>query len=353
MTFTPAQIRTLSWTGLALGLAWLVWTLGAVLAPFLLAAVLAYMLQPAVDALHRRRVPRALAVGLVETLALVTLLAVLLLIVPILAREIPLMRDKLPELIQRANDAIVPWLSRWGLRSSLDVASLKAFLVKHLSANADDIVGTTLSSLKIGGSFVFALIGNAVLVPVVLFYLLMDWHALVRRVQALVPPRMRAVVDGFLEECDHTLGQYLRGQLLVMVLLAIYYTSGLALAGFELAVPVGVFTGLAVFVPYVGFGLGLLMALLAAALQFGSWGGFIAVAVVYGIGQVVESIFLTPRLVGERIGLHPIVVIFALLAFGQMLGFVGVLIALPASAVGAVAFRRLVDQYRSSRMYLG
>ena len=164
---------------------------------------------------------------------------------------------------------------------------------------------------------------------------------------------MKPAVAAFLQDCDHMLGQYLRGQLLVMGILALFYSIGLSLFRFELALPVGVFTGLAVFIPYLGFGLGLLLALFAAALQFGSWFGLLAVGLVYGIGQVLESVFLTPRLVGERIGLHPIVVLFALLAFGQLLGFVGVLIALPASAVGAVAVRRLLDSYRSSRLFLG
>jgi predicted PurR-regulated permease PerM len=164
---------------------------------------------------------------------------------------------------------------------------------------------------------------------------------------------MRPSFDDFFAECDDVLGQYLRGQLLVMLVLAGYYAVGLGLFRFELALPVGVFTGLAVFIPYIGFGLGLLLALLAAVLQFGDLYGLMAVAVVYGLGQVLESFFLTPRLVGERIGLNPLMVIFALLAFGQLFGFVGVLIALPVSAVGLVAVRRLQRAYLASRLYHG
>ena len=149
------------------------------------------------------------------------------------------------------------------------------------------------------------------------------------------------------------LGQYLRGQLLVMVILAVYYSLGLALFRFDLALPVGVFTGLAIFIPYVGFGLGMLLALVAGLLQFASLYGLVAVAVVYGLGQVLESFVLTPRLVGERIGMNPLMVIFALLAFGQLFGFVGVLIALPLSALLVVAARRLRLAYLDSRMYLG
>jgi predicted PurR-regulated permease PerM len=192
-----------------------------------------------------------------------------------------------------------------------------------------------------------------VLVPVVTFYLLLDWNARVAQLKALVPPRLRERTDGFLDECDAVLGQYLRGQMLVMVALATYYAAALALAGFDLALPVGVFTGLAVFVPYLGFGLGLAMALLAALLQFGTLGALAWVGLIYGIGQVLESFLLTPRLVGERIGLSPLAVIFALLAFGQLFGFVGVLVALPASAVAVVAARRLRAGYLASRLYAG
>ena len=149
------------------------------------------------------------------------------------------------------------------------------------------------------------------------------------------------------------LGQYLRGQLLVMLTLAVYYSVGLSLFGLDLAMPIGIFTGLAVFVPYLGFGLGLLLATLAGLLQFASIKAVVMVAVVYGVGQFVEGFFLTPRLVGERIGLHPLAVIFALLAFGQLFGFVGVLVALPASAVLLVGIRRVRASYLASKLYQG
>ena len=159
-------------------------------------------------------------------------------------------------------------------------------------------------------------------------------------------------MQSFLDETDEVLGQYLRGQLLVMGILAVIYTVLLALVGLDLALPIGVFTGLAVFVPYLGFGLGMILALLAALLEFQSILGVALVAGVYMLGQVIESMYLTPRLLGERIGLHPIAVIFALLAFGHLFGFVGVLIALPASAVLLVAIRRARNEYLKSDLYL-
>jgi predicted PurR-regulated permease PerM len=350
---TSASRRGLAWAALALGCALLLWLLAPVLTPFVVAAVLAYALHPAVEALAARRVPRLAAVIVVEVLAIVMLLALVLLLIPVIAKELPLLREQIPGLADRVNASLTPWLAQHGIHVALDSASIKAFVLKVLDANLEDWIATALNSARIGGSVLLALVGNAILMPVVLFYLLADWPQLVERVQGLVPPAMRERVLGFLAECDAVLGQYLRGQLMVMGVLAVYYGAALAIAGFDLALPVGVFTGLAIFIPYLGFGLGLALALLAGVLQFGGWYGVLAVAVVYGIGQVAESLVLTPRLVGERIGLNPLAVIFALLAFGHLFGFVGVLIALPVSAVLLVALRRARNAYLASRLYLG
>jgi predicted PurR-regulated permease PerM len=353
MTLTPAQRQTMIWITLAAAAVVLVWLLGPVLTPFLIAAVFGYVLHPLVERLAGRRVRRVLAVAMVEVTAIVVVLAVILLIVPILSKQLPLLREQIPLLADRLNAGLSPLLANFGFNVALDTASIKKFVLKYLDANVDDSIATALSSARIGGSIVLAVLGNAFLVPVVLFYLLMDWPNLTRRINQLVPPRMRDSVHGFVHECDSVLGQYLRGQLLVMLILAAYYSVALALFRFELAVPVGVFTGLAIFIPYIGFGLGLVLALISGVLQFTGWYGLIAVAVVYGIGQFVESLFLTPRLVGERIGMSALTVIFALLAFGHIFGFVGVLLALPVSAVLVVAVRRVRATYVASELYLG
>jgi predicted PurR-regulated permease PerM len=353
MTLSPAQRQSLTWFAIAAAALLLLWLLAPVLTPFVVGAVLAYALHPAVERLAARRVPRLLAVLLVEVLFIVVLLAVLLLIVPIISKELPLLREQIPTLADRLNRSFAPWLAQFGIHVQLDIAGIKAFVLKYLDANLEDWLATVLSSARIGGSILLAVVGNAVLVPVVLFYLLIDWPQIVRRTQALIPRQRLAAVTGFLDECDAVLGQYLRGQLLVMLILAAFYSIGLALFRFDLALPVGVFTGLAIFIPYLGFGLGLLLALLAGLLQFASWYGVIAVAVVFGIGQVVESLYLTPRLVGERIGMDPLMVIFALLAFGHLFGFVGVLVALPLSAVLVVAVRRVRTLYLDSPLYRG
>lgn len=343
----------MAWLSIAAAIVLLLWLLAPVLTPFLIGAVLAYALHPAVERLAARRVPRVIAVLLVEVAVIVAVLALLLLLVPVLSREMPLLRDQIPLLAERLNRSLVPRLAQFGINVSLDIASIKAFAFKYLDANLEDWLAAALSSARIGGSFLLAIVGNAVLVPVVLFYLLMDWPHLVERAQQLIPQRMGSSVLAFIDECDSVLGQYLRGQLLVMLALAVYYSIGLTLFGFDLALPVGVFTGLAVFIPYLGFGLGLALALLTGLLQFASLYALVAVAIVYGIGQLVESFVLTPRLVGERIGMSPLAVIFALLAFGHLLGFVGVLVALPLSALLVVAVRRMRAMYLESRLYLG
>ena len=314
MTLTSAQRRTATWIALSLLLLLALWLLAPVLTPFVIAVVLGYVLHPAVERLAGRRVPRWIAVALVEVAAIVAALAVLLLIVPILSKQLPLLREQITLLADRLNTSVGPWLAKMGMNVALDTESIKAFVLKYLDANLE------------------------------------DWIATASR---MLPPRMRDSVHGFANECDAVLGQYLRGQLLVMLVLAAYYSVGLTLFGFDLAVPVGVFTGLAVFIPYVGFGLGLTLALISGALQFAGWHGLIGVAVVYGIGQVIESFLLTPQLVGERIGMSPITVIFALLAFGHLFGFVGVLVALPLSALLVVAVRRVRETYLGSRLFLG
>jgi predicted PurR-regulated permease PerM len=356
MQFTTTQKRAAAWLGIAVLTVLVLRALGPVLAPFVVAAVLAYALTPLVDRLDsvgKGRMPRLLAVILVELLLLLALLSLVLLIVPVLVKEIPLMREQLPLLFDRLHTTLSPWLAQFGLKISLDLASLREQLVGYLNAYRGDGFSSIWSSVKLGGSVALTIVGYLVLIPVALFYLLMDWKRLVARVLELVPPRARPGVDAFTAEADQVLGQYLRGQLLVMATMAVFYSVGLGLFGLDLAVPIGVFTGLAMFVPYVGFGIGMVLALVAGFLEFASFKALVMVGVVYGTGQLLEGFYLTPRFVGERIGLHPLAVIFALLAFGQLFGFVGVRVALPASAVLLVAVRRMRSGYLASELYHG
>jgi predicted PurR-regulated permease PerM len=351
--FTSEQRQTLMWVAFGLVLMALLMLLGPVLTPFITAAILAYALNPGVDWLcrGRLRMPRMVAVVIVMLLLCAVLLALVLIVIPVLEKELPLMREQIPRMLSSVDAVVAPWLQGLGVATRLDVEGIKQLLTQQMANAGQGIWTSLLSSVRIGGIALLGWIATLLLIPVVLFYLLLDWHQMVERVRHAVPRRWSARTQSFGCEVDALLAQYLRGQLLVMLVLAIYYSAGLAIAGLEVALPVGIITGLLVFIPYVGFGLGLLMALFAALLQFDILHGLIVVGVVYGLGQMLESFILTPRLVGERIGLHPLVVIFALLAFGQLFGFVGVLLALPASAILSVAVRHTRDNYLRSSFY--
>jgi predicted PurR-regulated permease PerM len=355
-SFTPEQKQTAFWLGLWLAFVLLLYALGPVLTPFIAAAILAYALNGGVDYIDQRRigrfqVPRAMAVVLVMLLFLSAVTALVLIVIPVLQTEIPLLLAQIPAFLVRLDKVLSPKLQEMGIKIKLDSTGLRALLTQQFTTGGDEIWTTVLSSARIGGTRVLGWLATLILIPVVLFYLLMDWHKILKRVTGAVPRRWVAQTVGMAQEVNILLAQYLRGQLLVMLVLAAYYSIGLTIAGFDVALPVGILTGLLVFIPYLGFGLGLMLALIAAVLQFADWSGLIAVAVIYGAGQLIEGFFLTPRLVGERIGLNPLAVIFALLAFGQLFGFVGVLLALPASAVLMVAFRHLRHHYLRSSFY--
>jgi predicted PurR-regulated permease PerM len=355
MSITPTQRLMIGWAALGLALTGCVWLLLPVLTPFIEALVLAYVLLPLVDRFARPMGawPRPLAALVVEMIALGLLSGIALLIVPVLSKQWPLLQEQIPLLAVRLHAWLAPLLAELGWQVPLNEASLKAFVMKYLNANLEDGLMATFNSIRIGGSFLLALLGNVVLVPVVLYYVLVDRASMARRVHQLVPLRLVPRVRDFGAECNEVLGQYLRGQLRVIAVLCVYYASALALAGFDLALPLGVLTGCAILVPYVGFGLGALLALLAGLLQFPGIYGPMAVILIYGVGQILEGFFLTPRLVGERIGLHPLAVIFMLLAFGHLFGLVGVFVALPVGAVALVALRRLRTLYHGSAWYLG
>ena len=355
-SFNPEQKQMVLWLALGIALVALLVELGPVLSPFIAAAIIAYALNPVVDWLSVKRgkklaVPRPLAVLIVVLLLFTALLALVLIAVPVIQKEIPLLQEQIPNFLAKINEIVSPRLRELGIRVRLDGTGVKKILSQYFSSSSDEIWTMLLSSLKVGGIALLGWMVTLALVPVALFYLLLDWHAVLRRVENMIPRRWVGRATGLAHEVDQLLAQYLRGQLLVMLVLCVYYSVSLGLAGLDVALPVGVITGLLIFIPYIGFGLGLVLALMAAVLQFDGLHGLVVVASIYGVGQVIEGFFLTPRLVGERIGLHPLTVIFALLAFGQLFGFVGVLLALPASAILAVGFRHVRIHYFNSSFY--
>jgi predicted PurR-regulated permease PerM len=349
--FTNAQLW--AWLAIALAVGILVWLLSPILAPFLFGAILAYIFDPLVERLTRQRVPRTLAVVLVLLLVLGMLVALLLVVLPVFYKETRLLMEKLPSFIAWFNTHAAPWLKeRLDIDFQLDVETGRNLAREALAEN-EGLAKQLLGSLKVGGLALLAILVNLVLVPVVLFYLLRDWNLLLERVDALVPRHAHGKVTTIAREIDAVLAEWLRGQLLVVAVMSVYYVAALSVARLDFAFPIGVITGLAVIIPYVGVITGLILATIAALLQFNDIWGLVWVWAAIGLGQVLEGMVITPLLVGERIGLHPVVVIFALLAFGQVFGFLGVLLALPASAALLVGLRHLRAAYMAGPLYGG
>ncbi len=348
----PVALRHYSWlAGAAIVLLLALHWLGPVLTPFLIGAIFSYIGLPLVDRMERRRFSRTLGALLVILIIGVAVTAFVLVVVPLLQAEVIATAHKLPDLLARTNAQVSPWLQdRLGIDFSFDAQSVRDYLAN----NTDDVRAMSLrvlAEVKTGGRIILSLLVNAALIPVVMFYLLRDWHLIFRRLYDLVPRRWDEETAAITGEIDNVLAEFLHGQVLVMGVLALYYSIALSVVRLDHALPIGILTGLLVFIPYVGFGLGLTLGMLAAILQWSGWPGFFAVAAVYGVGQLLENYVLVPYLVGDRIGLHPLAVIFSLLAFGQLFGFAGVLLALPVSAALLVGLRHVRGAYVASPIY--
>ena len=340
-----------AWFAIAVAAAVLVYLLGPILAPFLFAGILAYILDPLVERLTGRYLRRSLAVLLVLLLALGLIVALGLVILPLFYRELQVLAGRLPTFLTWVNQELGPWLKQhYGVNFQLDVDTIKR-AARGLLASREGLVTQLLGSLKVGGLALVGFVVNLLLVPVVLFYLLRDWNLLLARVDDVIPRRLHARARALLGEIDAVLAEFLRGELLVILVMSLYYVFALWLARLEFALPIGIITGVLVFIPYVGALTGFTLGTIAAVLQFGHFGGVLWVWLAFGIGQTLEGMAVTPLLVGERIGLHPVAVIFALLAFGQLFGFFGVLLALPASAALLVGLRHLEGAYLASALY--
>ncbi|MEO8848008.1 MAG: AI-2E family transporter [Casimicrobiaceae bacterium] len=350
----PAEIawRHYLWiAGAALVLLLAVHWLGPVLTPFLVGAIFAYLGLPLVERLQRRRIPRSAGALLVIVIFAIVLSALFVVLIPLVQAEATSASHKLPELFATAMAQLTPWVEQHlGITLAFDAQSVRDYIAN----NTDDVRAMSLrvlSGVKTGGLIVVTLLVNAALIPVVMFYLLRDWDLILERVLELVPRRWDERTVVVAREIDNVLAEFLHGQLSVMVVLALYYSIALSVVGLAHALPIGILTGLLVFIPYVGFGLGLTLGMITALLQWSGWPAFLAVAAVYGVGQLLENYVLVPYLVGDRIGLHPLAVIFALLAFGTLFGFAGVLLALPVSATLLVGLRELRGAYVASPIY--
>ncbi len=363
-TFYPNMRRTRSvvnpgrrwpWLLLLAGGAWLLWQLAPVLAPFAAGAALAYLTVPLVDRLEARRIRRDIGAMLVLLLASLVLLLLLMLIIPMLVSQVSSLIERLPSLVDRAElwgeRVVSPWLlDAFGLAIHFDSVSVKRTIASNIGNLRAALTGA-LPALTDQGMALLTFLSNLFLTPVVAFYFLRDWHGIVERCARLLPDRWRDETARVAGNINHIVGEFLRGQLAVMLIMAVLYGTGWRLAGLQSGIAIGVVAGLLVCIPYVGAFIGVLLATLAALLQFGDLSGLLIVWAVYAAAQTAESFYITPKLVGDRIGLHPVLVIFALMAFGALFGFIGVLVALPASAVLQVLWHEGLDRYFASRWY--
>lgn len=335
----------------------LIYLLSPILAPFLIAAILAYICSPLVDKLSRVqlgkfRFNRTLSSLLVLCLVSGAVILVFLIVVPLLQQELVTVVERLPKYFATAKERIEPWLQQhFHIDLAIDSTQIQELITKNWKS-AGNILAPALVAVSSHGLALIGWLANLLLIPLVLFYMLRDWHALVGKVADLIPRRWYAKTAEIAKEIDRTLAEFLRGQLSVMLAMSVFYSVGLWMAGLELAIPIGLIAGMLGFVPYLGIGIGMLLAVLAGALQFNSMAEMIPLVVVFSLGQVLESFLLTPWLVGDRIGLHPVAVIFALLAGGQLFGFTGVLLALPVGAAIAVGLRHAKRRYQASSVYL-
>ena len=324
----------------------------AILAPFVIALLLAYLTDPLVEKMVAYKIPRTLAVVVIFAILSIVLLLLLFALVPLLQRQLIYLAQQIPVVLHWLQTTAVPWLeAKLHLQAqALSIEDLRASIMDSWK-NVGAIISTTLRSLTRSGLVIANQVMNIVLIPVVLFYVLRDWPKLLNASKSILPRTLEPTVVSLFQQCSEVLGAFFRGQLLVMLCLGIFYAAGLSLTGLNLGLLIGIIAGIFSVVPYLGFIIAVACAVLASLFQFNDLAHLIYVLVVLIVGNVLEGMVLTPWLVGDRIGLHPVVVIFSVLAGGQMFGFTGVLLALPAAAVIMVLLQFALHHYRNSEIY--
>ena len=343
------------WLGGVVLVCLFVWLLHSILTPFLVALLLAYMGDPLADRLEKLKLSRTMSVVTVFLLFTLIFMGLLLVLVPMLAKQLYRLYELAPQILDWLQHTAMPWAqAKLGLADGFwKFDKVKAAISEHMGQTGD-IVGIVLSQATTSTLALIGWLTNLVLIPVVCFYLLRDWDVMMAKVRSLLPRHREKKIVALADECHEVLGAFIRGQLLVMVALGVIYAAGLMLVGLELGLLIGVIAGLAAIVPYMGFVIGIGSAILAGFFQFGGdLYPMLGIVAVFMVGQALEGMVLTPLLVGDRIGLHPVAVIFAILAGGELFGFTGILLALPVAAVIMVLVRRVHDLYKDSDIYGG
>ena len=323
-----------------------------ILAPFVIAALFAYLGDPVVDRLEAKGFNRTGAVMTVFSLMTILVVVVIFLLIPVIANQFDALRKLISYWLEWMQHEMLPWLqASIGVSENSELVEKFKESIQKNWQQTGDLLNIFLSRITKSSLMIVAFIGNLVLIPVVTFYLLRDWDKLIAAIHQMLPQSKKVLVSRLASECDSVLGAFLRGQLMIMTILGILYAVGLSLMGLDLAVILGVLAGAASVVPYLGPIVGIVVAGAATIFQFQDPIYLLPMFLVFGLGQLVESFYLTPVLVGDKIGLHPVAVIFAVMAGGQLYGFVGVLLALPVAAVLVILLRHLHHGYKESIFY--
>lgn len=345
MTGNSARTNTgMNWL-IALGIVgWMLYLLAPVLTPFVAAALLAYIGDPLADQLQRLKLPRTVAVIFVFLLTFLLIALLILLVFPLIDSQVGALLEALPGIIAEVEQV---WLPR--IKPLLGIESGENFGLASFISNYGDMAGSwgaaLLVSLSRSGGVLAAAVISLFLIPILTFYLLRDWDWIMRRLGALIPSKQRQTVIALARETDDVLGGFLRGQIMVMMALAVMYSFGLSMVGLDFAIAIGMVAGLVSFVPYLGFVFGILLAGLTVVIEPDPWLRLLGVVATFSIAQFIEGSLLTPKLVGDRIGLHPVIIIFSIAAGGQLFGFFGILLALPTAAVVSVLVKFAYANY--------
>ena len=347
---TDAQKWLILVSVIALG--YLLYLLAPILSPFLISAFLAYIGDPAADRLEEIKFSRTLSVVFVFFLMMIISLSFILVIFPLIEEQIRRLLMRLPEMIDWVQVELIPWATqRFGLQpDTINLDGIKQSLTGHWQA-LGNIAGKFLTSVTASGQLLLLWASYLLLIPVVTFYLLRDWDIIVAKIRTLIPRRYEFITVKLVKECDAVLSEFFRGQLLVMIAQGVIYSIGLWIIGLEFSLLIGMTAGLVSFVPYLGSIVGIAIASVAAFMQYQEFLPIVYVLIVFAVGQTLEGVVLSPLLIGDRIGLHPVAVIFAVMAGAQLFGFFGMLIALPVAAVIVVLLRYFHEQYLNSNFY--
>lgn len=344
--------QMMAWVAIILVTLALLVLLRDMLLPFIAGMAIAYFLDPAADWLERRRVPRWLATLLIIGLFFLAATLVIVLLVPLVQDQFAKFLVHLPEYVALFNERILPFAKGWAERFGIDLSGSPKDALNGHAEQVMKLIGGVLTGLLGGGQAIFNILSLAIITPVVGFYLLRDWDHMIARINEYLPLDHAETIREQAHEIDKVLAGFVRGQMLVCLALATFYGIGLTLLGLEFGLFIGITAGMISFIPYVGTTLGFVVSVGVAIAQFWNeplWIGL--VAGLFILGQVIEGNMLHPVLIGDRVGLHPVWIMFALLAGGSLFGFVGILIAVPLFAVIGVLARFALERYRQSYLY--